>query len=92
MNKQEEKKLLKQRSTNQEARNKLINHNLRLVANVLKKFKNEIYEYDDLFQIGVIGLIKAVGSYQGQSEFSIYAQKMIEEEIQLFLNQQRFLH
>ena len=45
------------------ARNVLIEHNLRLVAHVAKKYQSQEYENDDLISIGIIGLIKAVSTF-----------------------------
>ena len=64
LNKEEEQKcieLLKQ--GNIEARNKLIEHNLRLVAHIVKKYESKNVDNDDLISIGTIGLIKGIDSY-----------------------------
>lgn len=67
----------------QEARNALIEHNLRLVAHVAKKYYIQSGEQDDLISIGTIGLIKAVSTYtSGKStRLATYAAKCIENEI-----------
>ena len=49
-----------------EARNKLIEHNLRLVAHIVKKFEHKNVDQDDLISIGTIGLIKGVDSYSNK--------------------------
>lgn len=66
-----------------EARTKLINGNLKLVLSVLKKFKNRNYSADDLFQVGCVGLIKAIDNFDLDVgvRFSTYAVPMIVGEI-----------
>jgi RNA polymerase sporulation-specific sigma factor len=70
-----------------EAREKLINCNLRLVFNLVKRFANRGYELEDLFQIGTIGLIKAIDKFNMSYnvKFSTYAVPMIIGEIRRFL-------
>jgi len=70
-----------------EARERLINSNIRLVWSVVQRFMNRGYEADDLFQIGCIGLLKAVDKFDLQYDvkFSTYAVPMIIGEIQRFL-------
>lgn len=65
------------------ARSKLIEHNLRLVAHIVKKYSSNIDEQDELISIGTIGLIKAVSSfdYTKGARFSTYASRCIENEI-----------
>lgn len=69
------------------ARAKLIEHNLRLVAHIVKKYENTDYDKDDLLSIGIIGLIKAVDSYQGSysNKLATYAARCIENEILMHL-------
>jgi RNA polymerase sporulation-specific sigma factor len=85
----EEVKLLIQASQkgDVEARDRLINHNIRLVWSVVQRFLNRGYEAEDLFQIGCIGLLKAVDKFDLSYEvkFSTYAVPMIIGEIQRFL-------
>lgn len=66
-----------------EARDKLIKHNLRLVAHVAKKYYNNTQDNEDLMSIGTIGLIKAVQSfnYDKNTRFSTYASRCIDNEI-----------
>lgn len=66
-----------------EARNKLIEHNLRLVAHIIKKYYGTQSEQDDLVSIGTIGLIKAVDTYDMNKNIrlSSYASRCIENEI-----------
>ena len=66
-----------------EARNRLIEHNLRLVAHIVKKFENTGEDTEDLISIGTIGLIKAIESYEmGKgTKLATYAARCIENEI-----------
>lgn len=70
-----------------QARERLIHHNIRLVWSVVQRFMGRGYEADDLFQIGCIGLLKAVDKFDLSYEvkFSTYAVPMIIGEIQRFL-------
>ncbi|MBD1372965.1 RNA polymerase sporulation sigma factor SigF [Hazenella sp. IB182357] len=70
-----------------EARDRLVNHNIRLVWSVVQRFLNRGYEPEDLFQIGCIGLLKAVDKFDLSYDvkFSTYAVPMIIGEIQRFL-------
>ena len=65
------------------ARNELVEHNLRLVAHIVKKYYAISGEQDDLISIGTIGLIKAVESYslEKKTEVSTYASRCIENAI-----------
>ncbi|OEH91533.1 RNA polymerase sporulation sigma factor SigK [Bacillus solimangrovi] len=71
----------------QNARNKLIEHNLRLVAHIVKKFENTNEDSEDLISIGTIGLIKAIESYSlGKgTKLATYAARCIENEILMHL-------
>ena len=66
-----------------DARNKLVEHNLRLVAHIIKKYYGMQSEQDDLVSIGTIGLIKAVDTYDMNKNIrlSSYASRCIENEI-----------
>lgn len=68
------------------AKNKVIEHNLRLVAHVVKKYHTDGNEQDDLISIGTIGLIKAVNGYSPRKEtkFATYASRCIENEILMY--------
>jgi RNA polymerase sporulation-specific sigma factor len=72
---------------NDEARNLLIEHNLRLVAHIVKKFENTGEDAEDLISIGTIGLIKAIESFsQGKgTKLATYAARCIENEILMHL-------
>ncbi len=69
------------------ARDKLIEHNLRLVAHIAKKYENSNVLSEDLISIGTIGLIKAVDSYSNhhQTKLATYAARCIENEILMYL-------
>jgi len=69
------------------ARDKLIEHNLRLVAHIVKKFENTKEDSEDLISIGTIGLIKAIESYApGKgTKLATYAARCIENEILMHL-------
>lgn len=87
LTKEEENVLVKKIKLGDEnARNELIEHNLRLVAHVVKKFNN-CGEADDLIGVGTIGLIKAIKSYNPDKNvtLSTYASRCIENEILMLL-------
>ncbi len=69
------------------ARNMLIEHNLRLVAHIVKKFENTGEDSEDLISIGTIGLIKAIESYRPNkgTKLATYAARCIENEILMHL-------
>ena len=71
----------------EEARNILIEHNLRLVAHVVKKYSQNIKDSDDLISIGTIGLIKAINTFRPDKNIKLatYASRCIENEILMFL-------
>ena len=70
-----------------EAKSKVYEANLGLVYMVLERFKNSSYEYEDLFQVGSIGLLKAIDrfDFSFNVRFSTYAVPMIMGEIKKFL-------
>jgi RNA polymerase sporulation-specific sigma factor len=70
----------------QNARNKLIEHNLRLVAHIVKKFETKEHNTDDLISIGTIGLIKGVDSYNNEkaTRITTYVARCIENEILMY--------
>lgn len=84
----EEKALLERLSENdEEARKKLILHNLRLVVYIAKRYEVTSSEMEDLISIGTIGLIKAVNTYKMDKNIKLvtYASRCIENEILMFL-------
>lgn len=89
---QEEEKLIQAMAQGDEqAREKLITHNLRLVSHIARKYLVPGYGQDDLISIGVIGLIKAVNSYKPGSGTALgtYAARCIENEILMTLRASR---
>ena len=80
----EEEKYLKQlENGDKEARNKLIEHNLRLVAHIVKKFEHDQNIQDDLISIGTIGLIKGIDTYSRNKNVKLttYCARCIQNEI-----------
>ena len=75
------------------ARNKLIEHNLRLVAHVVKKYYTQSGDQEDLISIGTIGLIKAVASFNQAkgARLATYAARCIENEILMYFRSQKKL-
>ncbi len=73
------------------ARNKLIEHNLRLVVFLAKKYDNTIYDLEDLVSIGTIGLIKGVKTYKLDKNIKLatYASRCIDNEILMFLRKNK---
>ena len=65
------------------AREKLIKHNLRLVAHIVKKYYGSGVDQDDLISIGTIGLIKAIDSFDSENgaRFATYAAKCLQNAI-----------
>ncbi len=80
---EEEYYLKKYFEGDKEARTKLIEHNLRLVAHIAKKYTSKEQELEELISIGSIGLIKAINSFSSDKGFKIstYASRCIENEI-----------
>ncbi|MBS4217071.1 RNA polymerase sporulation sigma factor SigK [Bacillus sp. FJAT-49711] len=84
---EEQLNLKKMADGDEHARNLLIEHNLRLVAHIVKKFENTGEDSEDLISIGTIGLIKAIESYSfGKgTKLATYAARCIENEILMHL-------
>lgn len=82
----EDKYIVEARLGNKEARNKLIEHNLRLVAHIVKKFEHNSVDQDDLISIGTIGLIKGVDSFSSKhgTRITTYCARCIENEILMY--------
>ena len=81
---EEEKVLIEEMGkNNMQARDKLIEHNLRLVVYIAKKFENTGIDLEDLISVGAIGLIKAIKTfdYRKQIKLATYASRCIENEI-----------
>lgn len=89
--KEEEELLLKYKNGDQSAKNKLIEHNLRLVAHIAKKYTSVFKDCDDAVSIGTIGLIKGISSYNfdKKTKLSTYISRCIEKPLpsqRLFLD------
>lgn len=95
LSKEEEQKLTEDNANGDRgARDKLVEHNLRLVVYIAKKFENSGVNIEDLISIGTIGLIKAVNTFKPDKNIKLatYASRCIENEILMYLrkvNQQR---
>ncbi len=92
LSKEEEAYYLKQyqsgnESEKKEAKDKLILHNLRLVAHIAKKYSSSVKEPEELISIGIIGLIKAVDSYNADKNVRLvsYAAKCVQNELLMWL-------
>lgn len=83
---EEEKYITLMLNGDKDARCKLIEHNLRLVAHIVKKFERKNIDSDDLISIGTIGLIKGIDSYSNDKSTKIttYAARCIENEILMY--------
>lgn len=92
----EEKKMLltNAKSGDKRAREKLIDGNLRLVLSIIQRFSGKKESSDDLFQVGCIGLIKAVDNFNTELDvkFSTYAVPMIIGEIRRYLRDNNSIH
>ncbi|MCL6450307.1 MAG: RNA polymerase sporulation sigma factor SigK [Acetobacteraceae bacterium] len=88
---QERELLLRKEGGDPDARNLLVEHNLRLVAHVVKKFDNTGEDTDDLISIGTVGLIKAIQTYDRSkgTRLATYAARCIENEILMYLRSLR---
>jgi len=89
----EEECLLRLQKDDAEARTILIEHNLRLVVYIAKKFENSNVGIEDLISIGTIGLIKAVKTFNMSKNIKLatYASRCIENEILMFLRKNNYL-
>ena len=78
---------LLERADDESARQELIEHNLRLVVYIARRFENTGINIEDLISIGAIGLIKAVGTYRTEKNIKLatYASRCIENEILMYL-------
>lgn len=92
LSQKEENRLIKlSEQGDKSAKNKLIEHNLRLVAHVIKKYYSSYSQQEDLISIGTIGLIKAVDSFNSSkgTRLATYAARCIENEILMYFRFQR---
>jgi RNA polymerase sporulation-specific sigma factor len=83
---EEEERYIDLKDTDSNARNKLIEHNLRLVAHIAKKYDSKKVDNDDLISIGTIGLIKGVDTYKKNHNVKIttYCARCIDNEILMY--------
>lgn len=92
LSKKEEERLIKLKDGGDTAaRNKLIEHNLRLVAHVIKKYYAASSQQDDLISVGTVGLIKGIDSFDSRkgARLATYAARCIENEILMFFRNQK---
>lgn len=89
----EKEYFLRMKQGDESARSKLIEHNLRLVAHIAKKYYSSGTSQDDLMSLGTIGLIKAIDSFQPEKgiKFATYAAKCLHNEILMFFRSQKKL-
>ena len=87
----EEELVIKSNNGDISARNKLIEHNLRLVVFISKKYDNTIYDLEELVSIGTIGLIKGIKTYKLDKNIKLatYASRCIDNEILMFLRKNK---
>ncbi len=87
----EMKYLIKAKNGDEDAKNILIEHNLRLVVFLAKKFENSNYDIEDLVSIGSIGLIKGINTYKIDKNIRLatYASRCISNEILMFLRKNK---
>ena len=83
--------LIKAQQGDTDSRNKLIEHNLRLVVFLAKKYENTTYDIEDLVSIGSIGLIKGINTYKIDKNIKLatYASRCISNEILMFLRKNK---
>ena len=83
--------VIKSKNGDENARNILIEHNLRLVVFLAKKYENTGYDLDDLVSIGSIGLIKGINTYKPDKNIKLatYASRCIANEILMFLRKNK---
>lgn len=92
LSKEEEIKYLMEASNgSEEAKNKLIEHNLRLVVYLSKKYENTKIDLEDLVSIGTIGLIKGINTYKMDKNIKLatYASRCIDNEILMYLRKNK---
>ena len=92
LNKEEERMHLERwQEGNIESRNVLVEHNMRLVAHIIKKYYTQSEETEDLISIGTIGLIKGINTYKADKgvRLATYASRCIENEILMYFRSQK---
>lgn len=88
---EEREALKKMKNGDVSAKNKLVEHNLRLVVHIIKKYYSNYSDQDDLISIGTIGLIKAVNSFDPDkgTRLATYASRCVENEILMYFRNQK---
>ena len=88
---EEEEYLTRWEAGDIEARNKLVEHNLRLVAHIIKKYYTQTSDQEDLISIGTIGLIKGISTFDASkgARLATYAARCVENEILMYFRGQR---
>lgn len=92
LSEEDERKYIKEMDRGSvEAKNLLIEHNLRLVAHIAKKFHDTNFERDDLISVGTIGLIKGINSFDSSknAKLSTYCSRCIENEIYMLFRRNK---
>ena len=91
--KEEERVIEKYAAGDESAKNILIEHNLRLVAHIIKKYYSNYSEQDDLISIGTIGLIKGINSFKPEkgTKLATYCARCIENEILMYFRNSKKL-
>lgn len=91
LSKEEEQECLMKASQDKSFKNKLIEHNLRLVVYLAKKYENTKIDLEDLVSIGTIGLIKGINTYKMDKNIKLatYASRCIDNEILMYLRKNK---
>ena len=89
--KEESELLIRMKKGDEKAKEKLVEHNLRLVAHIIKKYYSANSDSDELISIGTVGLIKAINTFEGNkgTRLATYASRCIENEILMHFRNQR---
>ena len=89
--KEEREYLERYKNGDMEARNKLIEHNLRLVAHIAKKYSGNTSDSEDLISIGTIGLIKGISSFDASkgTRLATYAARCVENELLMLMRSKK---
>lgn len=93
LSKEEELALIDRLDTDAEAKKILVEHNLRLVVYIAKKFENTSVGIEDLISIGTIGLMKAINTFRSEKQIKLatYASRCIENEILMYIRKNTYL-
>lgn len=93
LSKEEEMYMINRLKTDPEAKKTLVEHNLRLVVYIAKKFENTAVGIEDLISIGTIGLMKAINTFRSEKQIKLatYASRCIENEILMYIRKNTYL-